>query len=83
MQENIPLSGTRGPVATAIRVQLTLREMSAAELARRMGMPPQTLNSRLTGKTPITVDELIRIAAVLDVKPADLIPAHAPAEAAA
>lgn len=74
MGENSPLSGTRGPVATAIRLELVRREMSANELARRVGIKRAAFGRRMTGQVPFTVDDLTRIAAELDVPVTALLP---------
>ena len=42
-------------------------------LAPMVGMRQQALSRRLNGQTPFTIDELARIASVLDVALADLV----------
>lgn len=81
MRENGPLSGTRGPVASAIRDELDAKAMSARELARRTGMTYAAFGRRMTGETPFTVDELVAVAAQLSVPPASLLPEPEPAHA--
>ena len=54
-------------VASTLRGKLAERRISGAELARRLGWSQQATSRRLTGSTPITVDELTEIARVLDV----------------
>jgi len=60
-------------VAEEIRVLLARRRMSQAELARRLDTSGAWLNYRLTGKQPIDLNDLDRIAAALGVKPAELL----------
>lgn len=43
------------------------------KLAASIGMTQQSLSRRLAGRTSFTIDELSRIATVLDVTLADLI----------
>lgn len=60
--------------AEEIRVHLARRRMSASELARRTGMKQSTLARRMTGATAFDLDDLERIADVLGVQVADLLP---------
>jgi transcriptional regulator with XRE-family HTH domain len=50
--------------------------MSAAELARRTGIKQSTMARRMTGETAFDLDDLERIAEVLEVEVADLLPKH-------
>lgn len=61
-------------VAEEIRALLARRRMSGRELARRMGASPSWVNFRLTGAQPINLDDLQRIAEVLEVDITDLLP---------
>lgn len=61
-----------------IRVLLVRRKMSAAELARRIGMLPNALSRRMTGGMSFDLDELQDIASVLDVDPVSLLTGAAP-----
>lgn len=61
-------------VAEEIRVLLTRRRMSGRQLAARLGVSQTWLSSRLVGSTPIDLNDLQRIAEVLQVTPADLLP---------
>lgn len=64
-------------VAEEIRVLLARRRMSERGLARQLGETPSWLNNRTTGRTPMSVDDLARIAETLGVGVVDLLPAHA------
>lgn len=48
--------------------------MSGQELARRSGIGYRTLMRRLEGGSPFTLDELVAIAKVFDVRVTDLMP---------
>lgn len=61
-------------VATEIKVALARRDMSRSELARRLGVSAMWVSDRLRGVTPIGLDDLERIAGILDVAPVDLLP---------
>lgn len=76
MSEAVTLSGTslRERTAEEIRVLLARRHISAAELARRTGMKQPYISRRMTGEVAWDVDDLERIAAVLDVDVIDLMP---------
>jgi transcriptional regulator with XRE-family HTH domain len=75
MGKNGPLSGTtRGHVATAIRIELARNDMSASELARRVGIRRAAFGRRMTGQVPFKVDELTRIASELGVPATTLLP---------
>lgn len=73
MEDTYTLSGIRGAVATAVRVELAKRNMSASELARRAGMKQQRLARRMTGGTAFDVDDLVAIADVLGIEPGELV----------
>ena len=61
-------------VAEEIRVLLARRQMSRSELARRLGVSAMWVSDRLRGQTPIGLDDVERIAAVLEVAPVELFP---------
>jgi plasmid maintenance system antidote protein VapI len=61
-------------VATEILKALAGRRQSQAALARAMEVPAMWVSDRLSGKTQITVNDLERIAEVLGVTIADLLP---------
>ena len=61
-------------VAEEVRALLGRRRLSASALAMRMGVTQRYISRRLTGETPLDVNDLAEIAEVLEVKVADLIP---------
>lgn len=64
-------------VAEEIRVALVRRRMSGKRLAHETGMSQSAISARLTGVTPIDLNELEKIADVLGVDLRDLLPARA------
>lgn len=60
---------TTESVLVEIRAWMARRDMSQSELARRLGVTSPWVNKRLHEVVPISVDDLIAIAAVLDVSP--------------
>ncbi|HEX6968857.1 MAG TPA: helix-turn-helix transcriptional regulator [Micromonosporaceae bacterium] len=64
-------------VAEEIRALLARRRISGRELARRLGESASWVNYRLTGHTPIGLDDMQRIAEELEVGIIDLLPEHA------
>ena len=52
-----------------LRVRFAELEMTQNEAARRAGIPPSVLTSRMTGRYPFTAAEIIALADVLDIKP--------------
>jgi len=73
------LNDPTGPVREAIRDTMTKRGISEARLSADALIPRSTLTRKLAGVSPISVEELFRIAAALDLTLRDLI---APADAA-
>lgn len=67
-----PLSAA---VAEEIRALMARRRMSARQLAATMRVSHAYVSYRLAGKKPINLDDLDRIAAILGVAVADLLPA--------
>jgi transcriptional regulator with XRE-family HTH domain len=61
-------------VAEEVRALLGRRRLSASALATRMGVTQRYISRRLTGETPLDVNDLAEIAAALDVTITDLIP---------
>jgi DNA-binding Xre family transcriptional regulator len=57
-----------------IRALMVEREISAMELAVALGLSKNTMHSRLRGVTKFTLDELDKLARVLNVDPVDLWP---------
>lgn len=61
-------------VAEEIRVLLTRRRMSGRKLAEALGVSQSAMSARLTGVTPIDLNDLERIAGILNVEVTDLLP---------
>lgn len=71
-------------VGANIRAEMARRGVAQMTLAAAVGVSQSGLSKRLRGHTPLGVDELLRIAAYLDVPAYDLIPDHlAPQRASA
>lgn len=71
MADNQALSAR---VAEEIRVLLTRRRMSGRKLAEALGVSQSAMSARLTGVTPIDLNDLEKIAAILNVEVLDLLP---------
>lgn len=67
-------------VAEEIRVAMTRRRISGRQLAAQLGMSQTWLASRLNGVTPIDLNDLERIADILNVEVTDLLPVGKPSE---
>lgn len=61
--------------AGAVRAELARQRRSGRELGQSIGWSLGTTSRRLNGQSPITVDELARIAAFLGLPLAALLPA--------
>jgi transcriptional regulator with XRE-family HTH domain len=61
-------------VAEEIRVIFVRKKLSQAEVARRLGWSQFYLSHRLTGKTPINVNDLEALADLLGVEPTTFFP---------
>lgn len=61
-------------VAAQVRSLLGYRDMKSSELARRLGENDQWMHVRLKGKVPINLNDMHRIARVLDVGVHELLP---------
>lgn len=61
--------------AANIRAECARRRITGRELARRLGENPMWLHRRLAGQQEISVDDVARIAAVLDLDPSSLLKA--------
>lgn len=55
------------PVRVEIQVWMARRRMNQSDVAEAMGVAPSWVNKRLHGAVALSVDDLMRIAAVLDV----------------
>lgn len=64
---------TAGVVA-AVADAISASGIPKSAVAQRAGMARTTLHRRLRGDSDFTVSELFRVALVLHVQPADLIP---------
>lgn len=71
----------RDRVAGEVRAVMARNRVTAAALSAEVGIPPATLSRKLTGKSGLTVDELLDISDALAVDAAVLL--HAAQEAAA
>ena len=52
-----------------LRVRFAELDMSQNEVARKAGLAPSTLTTRMTGRFPFTATEIIALAKILDIKP--------------
>lgn len=66
-------------VAEEVRVLLARRRMSAAALARKLGVSQTYIWRRLEGQTAFDLTDLERIAEILDVEVTELLPRAVPA----
>lgn len=61
-------------VAEEIRAALARRRMSGRQLANTLGVSQTWMSSRLSGSTPIDLNDLERISAAMGIEVADLLP---------
>lgn len=61
-------------VAVEIKVSMVRKGISGRQLAQRLGVSQTWVSIRLTGTTPIDLNDLQRIADALGVKVVDLLP---------
>jgi transcriptional regulator with XRE-family HTH domain len=66
-------SSLQDRISEEIRVALTRRRMSATELARALGWSRSQISRKLNGQTEISLNDLERIARVLQSSPGDLL----------
>lgn len=81
MSNHSPLRSSGPPIhdiPAEIRAQMARQGVSQVQLAERTGMTTATLSRRLNAKTPLTVEELGQIAAVLGVRVAHFLTDHSP-----
>ena len=64
-------------VAEEIRALLARRRMSGRQLAAALGVSQTWMSSRLSGSTPIDLNDLERIAQVLSIDASNLMPLSA------
>lgn len=67
-------SETRQKVAAQVRDAIARRGWGQADLARATGIATSALSRKLRGQVPFYVDELLCIAAALEVDPGVLLP---------
>lgn len=60
-------------VITELRVALVRERVPQAEVARRLGRNYDWITRRMSGETPITLDDLEQIAAVAGIDVAELL----------
>ena len=73
----------REAIAAEVRAVAARKGLRQGDLADAIGVSRQAVSRKLAGAAPITVEELLRIAAVLEVSPGDLLPRPIPAAHAA
>ena len=61
-------------VGDEVRAMAARRRMTAARLARAIGMTEMTMSRRLSGRYPFDVEELAAISATLGCRVSDLLP---------
>lgn len=71
-----------GRVARNIRAEMVRSDVKQAALATGLGLTPGAVSHRLTGRTPITIDELVQVARLLSVSVATLLAGVEPESAA-
>lgn len=73
MTEDWPLSATPNQVRAAIRAEMARYNVEQTDLARHLCMTQQAVSRRLTGQVALTVDDIVRIAAVIGCPPGRLL----------
>lgn len=82
MSDRVPTGSLSALVAEEIRVALTRKRKTQRALAEDLGVSAMWVSDRLNCETDISLNELERIARVLDLQAIDLIPTDALASAA-
>lgn len=67
------MTTTTRQAAANIRAELGRQNKTRAALAREMGVTEMWVSRRVNAQTPLTVDDLTRIADALDVATTDLL----------
>jgi transcriptional regulator with XRE-family HTH domain len=62
-------------VAEELRALMARGRVTQAQLAARLGVGPMYVSRRLSGATPLSVDDLFGICGALDVEPSELLAA--------
>lgn len=60
-------------VAANVRAEAARRRLTQTALAGKLGISQEALSRRLTGRVPISVDELVDYASALGVSPSELL----------
>jgi len=60
-------------IATEVKVWMARRRLTQAELGRAAGHDQTWVSKRLSGKVPMTVEDLLDLAYALDVRVADFL----------
>ncbi len=68
-----PASVTTEDIAHAVRGAISRANETIERAATRAGLSRTTMTRRMTGHSPFTAGELIRIAAVLDINLSDIV----------
>ena len=63
---------TRNVVAANVRARMAWAGITVAELERLMGWSRRTSYNRLHARNPFTIEELVKVAALLECEPGDL-----------
>jgi transcriptional regulator with XRE-family HTH domain len=77
MTDRVPPTSLSALVAEEIRVALTRKRRTQRALAEDLGVSAMWVSDRLNCETEISLTDLERIAAALDMQIGDLIPAAA------
>ena len=62
------------PVPGCVRAELARARVRGRQLGRHLGLAPASIGRRLSGETPFSGDELLAIAAYLEIPVARLLP---------
>lgn len=70
-------TGLQDHISKEIRVLLIRRDMTAENLAEKLGWSPSQLSRKLTGQTEFNVGDLDKVARAFKISLIDLLPADA------
>ncbi|MGW0043443.1 helix-turn-helix domain-containing protein [Rhodococcus sp. NPDC003348] len=65
----------QGGIGEEVRALMARRRISQSALASRLGISQSSMSRRLSGESPFTVDELLRLAEIFEVPVTDLLAA--------